>query len=100
MRRFRRTPRRPGWQTSRVGIKSGATGLDDEPVRRPRLPRRDELSGLPLLIEAPLAIGLDDQRKRGMSPTRTESHYRIEARLSGKSDRRRCGREAKPWRAF
>jgi hypothetical protein len=59
-------------------IKSGATGLDDEPVRRPRLPRRDELSGLPLVIEAPLAIGLDDQRKRGMSPTRRESHYRIE----------------------
>jgi len=65
MRRFRRTPGRSGWQTSRVGIKSGATGLDDEPVRRPRLPRRDELSGLPLLIEAPLAIGLDDLRERG-----------------------------------
>jgi hypothetical protein len=49
MRRFRRTPGRSGWQTSRVGIKSGATGLDDEPVRRPRLLRRDDLSGLPLL---------------------------------------------------
>jgi hypothetical protein len=30
MRRFRRTPGRSDWQTSRVGIKSGATGLNDE----------------------------------------------------------------------
>jgi catechol 2,3-dioxygenase-like lactoylglutathione lyase family enzyme len=30
MRRFRGTPCRSDWQTSRVGIKSGATGLDDD----------------------------------------------------------------------
>jgi len=49
-------PRRDQVCRDRLGRRAG--------LRGPRLPRRDELSGLRCSIEAPLAIGLDDDQLR------------------------------------